>query len=99
MAVHRVHRGQVTIPAHIRKELGLKDGDPVWMEVTEDGNVLLRPHDERDADQWWFWTPEWQAKEREVDEDIAAGRSTTFMSDEEFLAWLTGCVDTPSTDS
>lgn len=28
----------------------------------------------RDPDQAWFWTPEWQAKEREADEDIKAGR-------------------------
>lgn len=25
-------------------------------------------------DQAWFWTPEWQQKEREADEEIAQGR-------------------------
>ncbi|OAT87036.1 hypothetical protein [Desulfotomaculum copahuensis] len=25
-------------------------------------------------DQSWFWTPEWQAAEKEADDDIAAGR-------------------------
>lgn len=39
----------------------------------------------RDPDQTWFWTPEWQAKEREADADIAAGRVTYFDSDEAFL--------------
>jgi hypothetical protein len=39
--------------------------------------------------QAWFWTPEWQAKEHEADEDIAAGRMEVFYSDEEFLAALT----------
>lgn len=29
---------------------------------------------EIDPDQAWFWTDEWQQKEREADEDIAAGR-------------------------
>jgi hypothetical protein len=43
---------------------------------------------ERDPSQAWFWTPEWQAKEREADEDIAAGRSERFESDEEFFAAL-----------
>jgi len=42
----------------------------------------------RPADQAWFWTPEWQAGEREVDEAIAAGRTTFFGSAEEFLAAL-----------
>ena len=41
-----------------------------------------------DPDQWWFWTPEWQQKEREADEDLAAGRTTRYDSDEEFLAAL-----------
>ena len=27
-----------------------------------------------DPDQAWFWTDEWQAKEREAQEDIDAGR-------------------------
>jgi hypothetical protein len=38
--------------------------------------------------QAWFWTPEWQDGEREVDEHIAAGRTTYFESTEEFLAAL-----------
>jgi len=42
-----------------------------------------------DPDQLWFWTPDWQAKEREVDESIRRGEpGTIHMSDEEFLAAL-----------
>jgi hypothetical protein len=40
------------------------------------------------SDQAWFWTPEWQEGEREVDEAIAAGRTTYFGSADEFLAAL-----------
>src|SRR5436305_7107172 len=43
---------------------------------------------ERGASQAWFWTPEWQAREREAEEDLAAGRFTRHESDEEFLAAL-----------
>lgn len=39
-------------------------------------------------DDAWFYTPEWQAKEREADEAKAAGRSVFYGSDEEFLASL-----------
>lgn len=43
----------------------------------------------RDPDQAWYWTPEWQAGEREVDEDIASGRRCQVFDDvEEFLADL-----------
>jgi hypothetical protein len=27
-----------------------------------------------DEDQSWYWTPEWQAAEKEADKDITAGR-------------------------
>ncbi len=36
----------------------------------------------------WFWTPEWQAMEREVDEEIARGDSLTFDSLSAFRAYL-----------
>lgn len=41
------------------------------------------------ADPMWFWTPEWQAGERQVDEDIAAGNlSRVFESIEDFFSDL-----------
>lgn len=80
-------KGQITIPADIRKAARLEEGDPVEVEMTPDG-ILLRPQKVIDATQAWFWTPEWQAKEREADADLAAGRSERFESDEELLAAL-----------
>ena len=42
-----------------------------------------------DVDQLWFWTPEWQVREREVDESIARGEpGTVHMTDDAFLAAL-----------
>ena len=38
--------------------------------------------------QWWFWTPEWQAGERRVDEELAAGQYEEFDTMEDFLAEL-----------
>jgi hypothetical protein len=62
-------------------------GDPVMLVMRRDGERLLLH--EIDPEQWWFWTPEWQAGEREVDEAIARGeRGRIFLSDEEFLAHL-----------
>jgi AbrB family looped-hinge helix DNA binding protein len=80
-------KGQVTIPASIRRAVHLEEGDPIEVELVADG-ILLRPCKVIDPTQAWFWTPEWQAKEREADEDIAAGRVERFESDEEFLAAL-----------
>lgn len=45
--------------------------------------------------QAWFWTEEWQTKERAVDANIAAGNLIHFASDEDFLAAL-DALDTES---
>jgi hypothetical protein len=43
-----------------------------------------------DPEQAWYWTREWQAKEREADDDRAAGHVTRFETDEDFLTALDG---------
>lgn len=41
------------------------------------------------ADQRWFWSPEWQAKEQEADEDIKNGNvSGPFKTAEEVIKHL-----------
>lgn len=80
-------KGQVTIPAEVRQAARLEEGDPVEVEIVE-GGVLLRPMKLIDAAQAWFWTPEWQAGERQADAEIAAGLGIRFDSDEEMLAFL-----------
>jgi len=39
-----------------------------------------------DADQAWFWTPEWQEGEREATQQAAEGAGEVFDSSEDFLA-------------
>jgi hypothetical protein len=41
-----------------------------------------------DPAQAWFWTPQWQAGEREADEQIAAGEGTVHRGTEDFIAHL-----------
>lgn len=40
------------------------------------------------AEQRYFWTPEWQAKEREADKAIAEGRVRTFDTMDQMLEFL-----------
>lgn len=35
-------RGQLTIPVKIRERLGLKDGEPMRVELNEDGDIIIR---------------------------------------------------------
>lgn len=80
--------GTVTIPAQVRRRFGLdKPGAQVEI-VVRDGEIVLIPHIAVPSEQAWFWSKEWQAKEREADDDLAAGRFTEHESGEEFLAHL-----------
>ena len=93
MATARVRaRGQITLPREIREAAFIEEGDRIDFELTDDG-VLLRVKKDIDASQAWFWTPEWQAGEREAEADIKAGRTKVYTSDEEFLAALRGRRD------
>ena len=86
MAILQVRRhSQITLPAKIRNELKLQEGDYLEAEV-KDGVITLIPKELIDKDQAWFWTKEWQEGEREADEDIKAGRvAGPFNTIEELL--------------
>ena len=79
--------GQITIPAAIRQALNLREGDYVEVSLADD-RIILTPKQVVDKSQAYFWTAEWQAAEREADEDIRAGRVQVFESVDELLADL-----------
>lgn len=69
-AISKVTRSyQVTIPASIRKKAGITIGTVLGFELREDG-ILLTPQNIVPANQEWVGSDEWQAGEREADEDI-----------------------------
>jgi antitoxin PrlF len=79
--------GQVTLPASVRKKLGIKEGDLIEVTVQDDKAVLL-PKKLIDSSQAYFWTKEWQEAEKEASEDIKAGRVKTFNTAEELFTDL-----------
>jgi antitoxin PrlF len=78
-------KGQVTLPADVREAARLEAGDPILVEIIEEG-ILLRPQKVIDATQSWFWSEAWQRREREADADLAAKRFERFESDEALVA-------------
>jgi AbrB family looped-hinge helix DNA binding protein len=79
--------GQVTLPAAVRRALHVEEGDYVEVRVTED-SVVLTPKKLIDKSQAYFWSPSWQAAEREADSDVAAGRIREAETVEDLLADL-----------
>src|SRR5437870_5407488 len=78
---------QVTIPRKISKALKIKKGDHLLVRLIGQ-RVEMVPASLIPKDQLWFWTPEWQAKEREADEDIARARVKGFDSVDDLIKEL-----------
>ncbi|KYP81245.1 AbrB/MazE/SpoVT family DNA-binding domain-containing protein [Ferroacidibacillus organovorans] len=76
MTLSKITRnGQITIPKIIREKLHLEEGDYVDVIDSQEG-ILLRPKKMMllDPDQAYYWTEEWQERERRADEDLQKGR-------------------------
>lgn len=80
-------KGQITLPQSIRKFLGIREGDVLAISV-EGSRIVLSPQVLIDREQAWFWTPEWQAAEREASADIKTGQVFHFESAQEAIAAL-----------
>lgn len=79
--------GQVTLPAAMRQAAGIEVGD--YLEVSlEGGQMVLHPKQIIDKDQAYFWTKTWQEGERQVEEDIKAGRMERFETTDDLIADL-----------
>jgi AbrB family looped-hinge helix DNA binding protein len=79
--------GQVTLPALARRALNVEEGDYVQVRLTED-SIVLTPKKLIDKSQAYFWSPSWQAAEREASEDIAAGRVRSAQDVDDLIAQL-----------
>jgi antitoxin MazE len=77
-------KSQVTIPKDFVKKLNLKAGDKLDVEV-EDGRLIITPVVIVPKDQAWYYSPKWQAMEREVDQQIQAGKIHTVDSKEQLF--------------
>ena len=79
---------QITIPREAFERLGLQPGD--FLEVQTHGDALyLVPQKLIPRDQAWFWTQEWQEREREADEAIGSGElSGPFESADDLIRHL-----------
>jgi AbrB family looped-hinge helix DNA binding protein len=79
--------GQITLPASVRRALMVAEGDYLEVRTEEDG-IHLVPKKLIDSSQAYFWSPAWQAGEREAAADMAAGRVTEAADAEKLIARL-----------
>jgi AbrB family looped-hinge helix DNA binding protein len=82
--------GQITLPASVRRQARLKEGDLLEVTVAENGTICLAPRVAIERDQAYFYTERWQAGEREAEADLKAGRYEDFDNMDDFLKSLEG---------
>jgi len=82
---------QISIPKSIMGALDLKPGDEVEFEI-KNRKIHLVPVKtvKIPRDQAWYWTEEWQGKEKEADEDLKKGRFKEFDGLDDLLRDLHG---------
>jgi AbrB family looped-hinge helix DNA binding protein len=79
--------GQVTLPAAIRREANVEEGDILTVHLEADRIVLI-PKKLIDKSQAYFWTENWQEGEREAERDLAEGRVEAYETVDELIAGL-----------
>jgi AbrB family looped-hinge helix DNA binding protein len=77
---------QISIPKKVMTALKLEPGDEVEFEM-KGRNALLIPIKtiKVPRDQAWYWTQEWQAKEKDADQDLSSRRFREFGTLEALL--------------
>ncbi len=83
-AIRLRKRGQLTLPEEIRLKFRLEEGDSFDVKI-RGHEIILIPYKRVPLDQAWFWTKEWQVKEQEADEDLAAGRYEDYDTVDDLL--------------
>ena len=87
--VQLASNGRITLPSSIRRRAGLSEGDLLRVEIGEDGRIILTPVVAVDRSQAYFWTSRWQKGEQEAEEDLRAGRVSTFENVDDLIKDLT----------
>ena len=82
---------QVSIPKKTMEALHLKPGDEVEFQVEGDTARMVPIKTIKvTRDQAWFWSHEWQEKEKEANHELATGQYKDFDQLEQLLRDLHG---------
>jgi AbrB family looped-hinge helix DNA binding protein len=71
----------MTIPAEIRRELGI-EGESTLIVETDDGRMVARPALVIPAEDAWAYTPEFIAKVKQAEAELDAGLGLRLTKDD-----------------
>lgn len=88
MKTARVNRhGQVSIPAAVRKAVGVKEGDQLGFEV-EGNTIRVSPIVAVPKDQLWFYTRTVQKKIQKTVREMNQRKGRSFSKADDLIQWL-----------
>lgn len=87
MLTRVTRNGQITLPAALRRAVGIAEGDLVAVTIEGDA-ITLAPKRLVDKSQAYFWSEAWQRAEREASEDISQGCMRSFDDVEALITAL-----------
>jgi AbrB family looped-hinge helix DNA binding protein len=79
-------KGRLTLPREVREAARISEGDVLEIQVVDDHTLVVRAKFMVDRDQAWVWTSSWLEKLRHAGDDVEAGRTERYDTDEAFLA-------------
>jgi AbrB family looped-hinge helix DNA binding protein len=79
--------GQITLPASVRREANVQEGDLLAVRL-EGEHIVLTPKKLIDKSLAYFWTEAWQRAEREAQSDIAEGQVEAYDTVDDLIAVL-----------
>jgi len=79
--------GQITLPAAIRRQAQIEEGDLIAVALEGD-RIILTPKKLIDKSQAYFWSRQWQQAEREAEQDVAEGRLSAYQDADQLVADL-----------
>lgn len=85
--IQQVQKRMVISLAQIAKNLDIKEGDHISLELRE-GGIFIKPVAWHDRSQEYFWSEEWQQKMKRSTEALKEGKVKTFANAEDLLKEL-----------
>lgn len=75
--------GKIVIPAELRREYGIKDGDSLVIERDQHGNMVIKTYAQvvREVQEWWRGTV---GEGYSVDQFLAERREEAALEDERY---------------
>ena len=77
-------QSHLTVPQKLQQALDIKKGDLFQVEII-DNTYVLRPLQPVNPTQSWFWSKNWQKKEKQADKELKEKKYKKFKNAKDLI--------------